>query len=153
MIGIFNRSHYEDVLIARVRGLAPAADIRRRYDQINAFERHLVDNGVVILKFFLYISRAEQKERLQSRLDRPDKHWKFNRGDLDERKVWDDYMDAYATALRRCSTRHAPWYVIPANRKWARDVAVARIVARALAKMKLRFPEPEPGLEDITIPD
>jgi PPK2 family polyphosphate:nucleotide phosphotransferase len=151
MIGIFNRSHYEDVLVVRVHGLVPPGQIRKRYGQINAFEKHLTENGVTLLKFCLHISKEEQKERLQSRLDRPDKHWKFNTGDLAERKLWGKYMRAYETALTRCSTPHAPWYVVPANRKWYRDVVIGRIVLRTLEGLDLQYPEAEPGLDKVVI--
>lgn len=153
MIGIFNRSHYEDVLIARVHNLAPKKEIARRYGQINAFERHLTENGVAILKFCLHISKEEQKERLQARLDRADKHWKFDPGDVEERKRWDDYQRAYELAIAECSTPWAPWYVIPADRKWYRNYAVARIVRDTLEGMGLRYPDPPPGLDTIVIGD
>jgi PPK2 family polyphosphate:nucleotide phosphotransferase len=151
MIGVFNRSHYEDVLIVRVHGLAPEKAIEQRYDQINAFERHLAENDVTILKFYLHISKEEQKERLQSRLDDPNKHWKFNPGDLKERELWDSYRDAYEIALSRCSAPHAPWFVIPADRKWYRNAVIARIIRCTLEDLDLRYPEPPPGLDDIVI--
>ena len=140
-IGIFNRSHYEDVLIAKVRGLVPEEVIERRYDQINAFEKLIVENGTTILKFMLHISQDEQKERLQARLDDPTKHWKFNPGDLEDRAFWNAYQDAYETMLRRCSTHHAPWHVIPADRKWVRNAAIASIVKATLEKMDPHYPE------------
>jgi len=140
-IGIFNRSHYEDVLIAKVRGLAPEEVIERRYDQINAFEKLIVENGTTILKFMLHISQDEQKERLQARLDDPTKRWKFNPGDLEDRAFWDAYQDAYETMLRRCSTHHAPWHVIPADRKWVRNAAIASIVKATLEEMDPHYPE------------
>jgi PPK2 family polyphosphate:nucleotide phosphotransferase len=152
-IHIFNRSHYEDVLIVRVKQLASADQIEQRYDQINSFERYLTDNWVTILKFFLCISKDEQKRRLQDRLDRPDKHWKFSKDDLTERALWDDYMGAFDLALNRCSTSHAPWYCIPANHKWARDVLVGSIVLHTMEEMDLQFPEAEEGLDEIVIPD
>lgn len=151
MIGIFNRSHYEDVLIVRVHGLAPEEAIERRYHQINAFERHLVENDVTILKFYLHISKKEQRERLQARLDDPTKHWKFNPGDLKERERWDDYREAYEIALSRCSKPEAPWFVIPADRKWYRNAVIARIVRCTLEDLDLRYPAPPPGLDQITI--
>ncbi len=151
MIGIFNRSHYEDVLIARVRELAPKKVIEQRYDQINAFEQHLVDNDVAILKFYLHISKEEQKERLQARLDDPAKHWKFNPGDLEERALWDDYRDAYEIALSRCSRPGAPWFVIPADRKWYRNAVISRIIRCAMEDLDLRYPPPPPGLDGIEI--
>jgi PPK2 family polyphosphate:nucleotide phosphotransferase len=145
MIGIFTRSHYEDVLVVKVRQLAPSDDIAKRYDQINAFERHLTDNGVAILKFMLHISRHEQAERLRERLEDPDKQWKFNPGDLEERKRWSGYMAAYETMLSRCSTADAPWYVIPSDKKWRRNAIVARIVRGTLETMN---PQPrQPGYD------
>jgi PPK2 family polyphosphate:nucleotide phosphotransferase len=142
-IGIFNRSYYEDVLVAKVRKFAPAKEIERRYDQITAFERILALNGTTILKFMLRISKEEQAERLQERLDDPKKRWKFNPGDLEDREHWDDYVAAYETMLERCSTKHAPWYVIPADRKWARNAAVARIIRATLEDMDPQYPEPD----------
>jgi PPK2 family polyphosphate:nucleotide phosphotransferase len=140
-VGIFNRSHYEDVLVVRVHELVAKPVWSLRYEQINAFERQLSEAGTRIIKFFLHISRDEQKQRLQDRLDDPRKHWKFSTGDLAERKRWDDYMTAYEDALRRCSTAHAPWYVIPANRNWYRNAAVSQIVADTLAEMDPQFPK------------
>ena len=151
MIGVFNRSHYEDVLIVRVHGLAPKDAIEQRYDQINDFERHLSENGVTILKFFLHISKDEQKERLQARLDDPSKHWKFNPGDLEERKHWGDYQDAFEIALSRCSTRHAPWFVIPADRKWYRNAVIARIIRHTLEELDPHYPEAEYDTEGVII--
>lgn len=138
-VGIFNRSHYEDVLVVRVHELVPEKVWSRRYDAINAFEKHLHEHGTRILKFFLHISRDEQKERLLARLDDPDKHWKFSEGDLAERTHWKDYQQAYADVLAKCSTKFAPWYVVPADRKWYRDFAISEILAGALAEM-----DPEP---------
>lgn len=151
-IGIFNRSHYEDVLIAKVRNLASEKTIEQRYEQINAFEKMLVENGTTILKFMLHISKDEQKERLQERLDNPKKNWKFNAGDLDDRKLWDEYQDAYEIMLERCSTSWAPWHVIPADRKWVRNAAIASIVKATLEEMDPRYPEVpwKPG--DFTVP-
>ncbi len=151
MIGIFNRSHYEDVLIGRVRELAPKKVIEQRYDQINAFEQHLADNDVTILKFYLHISKDEQKERLQARLDDPRKHWKFNPGDLKERALWDDYRQAYEIALSRCSTPDAPWFVIPADRKWYRNAVIARIIRCTMEDLNLRYPAAAEGLDEIEI--
>jgi len=139
-IGIHNRSHYEDVLIARVHSLAKPSVIARRYNQINAFEKHLSQNGVTILKFHLRISKREQRKRFEARLEEPDKRWKFSLGDLKERKSWDDYMKAYEKALCKCSTKHAPWYTIPADRKWARNVIIARIVLDTLQAMNPQIP-------------
>jgi PPK2 family polyphosphate:nucleotide phosphotransferase len=141
MIGVFNRSHYEDVLVVKVRGLAPADVVERRYDQINAFERHLTENGVTILKFMLHISKDEQKERLQERLDNPEKHWKFNPGDLEDRALWDEYVAAYETMLTRCSTAHAPWRVAPADKKWRRNAIISTIVRAKLEEMKPAYPK------------
>lgn len=152
MITIFNRSHYEDVLVVRVKELAPESVWSRRYDHINDFEQLLADNGTRILKFFLNISKDEQKERLQDRLDEPEKHWKFHASDLDDRALWDDYQQAYQDTIRKCSTDVAPWYVVPANHKWYRDLVIARAVAETLEAMDPQFPPPEPGLDDIEIP-
>lgn len=142
-IGIFNRSHYEDVLVVKVKGYASPEAIERRYDEINAFEKLLTDNGTVILKFMLNISKEEQAERLRERVEMPEKRWKFNPDDLEDRKLWDQYMKAYETALTRCSTKHAPWYVIPADRNWVRNAAISRIVRETLEDMNPRFPEPK----------
>lgn len=143
-IGIFNRSHYEDVLVVRVHNLVPAAVWGARYEQINGFERHLSESGVAILKFCLHVSREEQRKRLLARLDDPEKNWKFNAGDLRERDRWDAYTDAYADALKRTSTSWAPWYVVPADRKPARDLLIAEVVLEALERMKPVYP-PVPG--------
>lgn len=140
-IGVFNRSHYEDVLVVKVRKLAPAAAVEQRYAQINAFEKHLSENGVVILKFMLHISKDEQRERLQERLDDPAKHWKFNPGDLADRALWDDYRSAYETMLDRCSTEHAPWRVVPADKKWRRNAIVASVVRAKLEEMDPQYPK------------
>ncbi len=153
MINIFNRSHYEDVLVVRVKDLAPEEVWQKRFAAINDFERLLAENGTAILKFFLHISRDEQKERLQARLDNPDKHWKFATGDLKERGLWGDYMVAFEDAISRCSTDHAPWFVIPSNRKWFRNVAIARTVVRTLEAMDPQFPESSENLDGIVIPD
>jgi len=141
MIGVFNRSHYEDVLVVKVRKLAPADAVEKRYDQINAFEQHLTENGVTILKFMLHISKDEQKERLQERLDDPEKNWKFNPGDLEDRALWDDYAAAYETMLTRCSTAHAPWRVVPADKKWRRNAIISAIVRAKLDEMNPRYPK------------
>jgi len=150
-IAVFDRSHYEDVLVVRVRSLVPRTVWSRRYDQINAFERLLTDEGTTIVKFFLFIDRDEQRERFQARLDDPDKRWKFRLGDLDERKLWDDYVEAFEAALSRCSTAEAPWYVIPANRKWFRNLAVADILAETLEQLDPRYPEPAEDLTGVVI--
>ena len=141
MIGIFNRSHYEDVLVVKVRKFAAADAIERRYDEINQFEKMLGQNGTRILKFMLHISKEEQAARLKERVDDPAKRWKFNPGDLEDRALWDDYMKAYEEALSRCSTAHAPWHVIPADRNWVRNGIIARIVRQTLEEMNPQFPE------------
>jgi PPK2 family polyphosphate:nucleotide phosphotransferase len=150
-IGIFDRSHYEDVLVVRVRELAPREDIERRYAQINEFERRLVENGVVILKFMLHISFEEQGKRLRARLEDPCKRWKFNPADLDDRARWDQYQAAYDIALERCSTPHAPWYVVPSDSKTRRNALIARIVRRTLEDMAPEPPDPGFKLEDYPI--
>jgi PPK2 family polyphosphate:nucleotide phosphotransferase len=142
MVGVFNRSHYEDVLIVRVEKLVPKAVWRERYEQINEFERMLTDNSVRIIKVFLQISKGEQKERLEDRLKDPNRQWKFSPEDLVKRRQWSEYQKAFETMLTRCSTRHAPWYLIPADRKWFRNLAVSQIVATEMGRMPLRFPEP-----------
>ena len=142
-IAVFDRSHYEDVLIVRVHEFVPKERWQRRYDQINAFERQLADEGTTILKFFLYIDRDEQLERLKARYEDPTKRWKFRAGDLEERKRWDDYIAAFDDALSRCSTDWAPWYVIPSNKKWFRNLAVAEILADALEALDPRYPPGE----------
>ena len=141
-IGIFNRSHYEDVLVGRVRKLASAEEIERRYDQINAFERMLTENGTAILKFMLHISKKEQGQRLQARLDEPKSRWKFDPHDIEDRKLWTEYQAAYEIMLDRCSTPWAPWHVIPADRKWARNAAIAAIVRETLERMDPQYPKP-----------
>jgi len=152
-IGVFNRSHYEDVLIARVRGLVSEKVWRARYEQINAFEKLLSDNGTVILKCFLHISRREQKERLIERLHDPRKAWKFSLQDIEERKRWPAYMDAYQDALTKCSTEHAPWHIIPADRKWVRNAVIAELLVGTLESMKLSLPGPSFDVDAVTIPD
>jgi PPK2 family polyphosphate:nucleotide phosphotransferase len=152
-ITIFNRSHYEDVVVVRVKSLVPEDVWRARYDRINEFERLLAGAGTRVIKFYLHISRDEQKSRLQARLDNPDKHWKFAVGDLAERERWDDYMAAYEDAINQCSTEYAPWYVVPANKKWYRNVVIARAIVDTLEGMNPQFPEPEGNLEGIVIPD
>jgi PPK2 family polyphosphate:nucleotide phosphotransferase len=139
-VGVFDRSHYEDVLIARVRQLAPAEEIEQRYDAINAFERELVDGGTTLIKCMLHISAAEQKERLLARLDDPTKHWKFNPGDVDERALWPAYREAYELAIERTNTDHAPWHVIPADKKWFRNLAIGRLLLEALHSLELTWP-------------
>lgn len=139
---VFNRSHYEDVLVVRVHSLVSKNVWKKRYEHINAFERMLVDEGTTILKFFLHISREEQRERLQARLDDPTKRWKFQHGDLAERKLWDDYMRAYEDVLEKTSTECAPWHIIPADRKTMRDFFVAGQVVKALERLKMKYPDP-----------
>ncbi|TYL55730.1 polyphosphate kinase 2 family protein [Nocardioides sp. BGMRC 2183] len=139
-IGVFDRSHYEDVLIARVRGLASADEIERRYGAINDWEQQVVERGTPILKCMLHIGSDEQRERLLARLDRPDKHWKFDPSDIDDRLLWPQYQQAYEVALERTNTEHAPWYVVPADRKWYRNLAVAQLLHHALLAMELTWP-------------
>jgi PPK2 family polyphosphate:nucleotide phosphotransferase len=142
-IGIFDRSHYEDVLVVKVHELAPPAEIERRYDAINDFERRLVDDGTSLIKCMLHISADEQRERLLARLDDPTKQWKFKPGDVDERARWDDYQAAYATALERCNTDVAPWYVVPSDRKWYRSWAIAQLLLETLRSLDLDWPAPD----------
>jgi PPK2 family polyphosphate:nucleotide phosphotransferase len=143
MIGIFNRSHYEDVLVAKVKKFASPQAVEQRYGQINAFEKLLSENGTRILKFMLNLSKDEQAVRLKERVADPAKRWKFNPSDLDDRALWDEYMKAYETALERCSTPHAPWHIIPADRNWVRNGAIARIVRETLENMAPKFPVPK----------
>lgn len=146
---VFNRSHYEDVLVVRVHSLVEEAIWKRRYDQINAFEEALVDSGTIIVKFFLHISKEEQRERLQARIDDPSKRWKFQHGDLEERKFWNDYQRAYEAVLSKTSTKHAPWYAVPANHKWYRDFIVASVLVDVLEKLEMKHPQPD--LSGITV--
>jgi PPK2 family polyphosphate:nucleotide phosphotransferase len=152
-IGIFNRSHYEDVLIVRVKNLVPEEIWRPRYEIINNFEKSLTLGGITVLKFFLHISKDEQKRRLQRRLDNPDKRWKFDHSDIRERLLWDEYQGAYEDMINACSTEHAPWYVVPANKKWYRNLVVARTIADTLEAMDPRYPLAQEGLENVTISD
>jgi PPK2 family polyphosphate:nucleotide phosphotransferase len=145
--GVFDRSHYEDVLIARVRSLASRSEIERRYDAINTFEAGLVDTGTVIVKVMLHISKDEQQKRLASRLDREDKHWKYNPSDVDERMHWDEYQAAFQRMFERTSTDVAPWYVVPANRKWYARLAVQHLLIDALQSLKLDWPEVDYDIE------
>jgi len=149
-IMIFNRSHYEDVLVVRVHSLVPADRWSRRFDHINAFEKMLADEGTAIIKFFLHISREEQAERLQSRLDEPEKHWKFSRADLTERALWNDYVAAYEDAITRTSTEWAPWYVVPADRKWYRNLVVASVLVDTLRGFDMSYPVGD-DLTDVVI--
>jgi len=150
-ITIFNRSHYEEILVVRVHNLVPEEQWSRRYEHINAFERMLADEGTTILKFFLHISKEEQKERLESRLARPEKNWKFSRGDLAERRLWDQYQSAFADMLSRTSTEWAPWYVVPADSKWYRNLVISQVLVDTLESFDMKYPEPEEGLEDIVV--
>lgn len=150
-IVIFNRSHYEDVLVVRVHSLVGEDVWKKRYDQINAFERLLAEEGTTILKFYLHIDKKEQKERLQARLDEPDKNWKFNVGDLEERKLWPEYQKAYEDVLSRTSTEYAPWYIIPSNRKWYRNLLIGQIIVETLKDMKMELPAVDFNPKEIVI--
>ncbi len=147
LIGVFDRSHYEDVLIGRVRQLAPAEEIERRYGAINDFEKAFTDSGGILIKCFLHITTDDQKERLVARLDDPTKHWKYNPGDLDERMLWADYQHAYALALERCSTDDAPWHLVPSGRKWYRNWAVATLLIERLRALDLEWPKADFDVE------
>jgi PPK2 family polyphosphate:nucleotide phosphotransferase len=151
MIGVFNRSHYEDVLVVRVDKLAPQEVWERRYDQINAFEKTLTEEGTRILKFFLHISRDEQKQRFEERLKDRSKHYKFESADVAKRKQWDDYMAAFEDVLNKCTTEHAPWHAIPSDQKWYRNLAIMNVIAQTLRDMDPQFPESDPGLKGLTI--
>lgn len=144
---IFNRSHYEDVLVVRVHNLVPDEQWKRRYDQINAFERLLAEEGTTVLKFFLHIDAEEQRERLLARLDEPDKRWKFNPGDLKERALWDEYQQAYEDVLTKTSTADAPWIIVPANRKWYRDLLISAALVDALQDLNMEYPQPAEDLD------
>ena len=151
MIGLHNRSHYETVLIERVKKIAPEPIWRGRFAHIRHFERILADEGTVIVKLFLHLSKGEQKERLLRRQQRPDKHWKFNPADLEERRRWDEYQEAFHEALAETSTRDAPWYVVPADQKWYRDVLVSDLMVEVMEGLNLKYPEPLPGIDDYEI--
>jgi PPK2 family polyphosphate:nucleotide phosphotransferase len=151
MIGIFNRSHYEDVLSPRVHKIISAKEMQRRLDDINEFESMLTDNNVVVLKFFLHISRDEQTRRLQARLDTPDKHWKLSEADFHERKFWPDYTDAYERILSTTSHKNAPWFVIPSDHKWFRNVAISGILVDLLETLKLEYPKPTANIGDLKL--
>ncbi len=153
MITIFNRSHYEDVLIVRVKKLVADEVWQKRYHIINEFEQMLTLSNITVIKFFLHISKAEQKLRLESRLENPDKLWKFSINDVNERSFWDDYQDAYQDAINNCSTTYAPWYVVPANKKWYRNLVIARAIADTLAAMNPQYPQADADLKNIKIPD
>jgi len=150
-IAVFNRSHYEDVLITRVHGWVSPAQCKARYAQIRDFERMLVEEGTTVLKFFLHISKDEQKKRLKDRLDDPAKNWKFNVGDLKEREHWAAYQKAFQDALTATSTPDAPWFVVPANRKWLRDLYVAEVLVNAMEGLNMRYPPPAPGLDKVRV--
>lgn len=140
MVGVFDRSHYEDVLVHRVRELTPLPEIEQRYQAIRDFEQELADAGTRIIKVMLHISQDEQKQRLAERLERPEKHWKYNPGDVDERALWDEYMEAYRIAIAETDADHAPWYIVPANRKWYSRMAVQELLIEALSAMDLSWP-------------
>jgi PPK2 family polyphosphate:nucleotide phosphotransferase len=148
-VAIFNRSHYEDVLVVRVHDLVPEERWKTRYEHINNFERLLADSRTTVLKFMLHIDREEQLERFRKRIDKPHKNWKISEEDYSERRYWHDYTEAFNEVLRRCSTDEAPWFVIPSNRKWARNFAIASIVAEAMEGLGMAFPEPEVDMEEI----
>jgi len=150
-IGIFNRSVYEDVLVVRVHNLVPKEVWSKRYDQINEFEGLLDGNNIKILKFFLHISKDEQKKRFEQRIDDPDRRWKISQDDFNERKFWDDYIAAYEDTLTRCSTEHAPWYIIPANKKWFRNLAVSHIIAETMESMNMKFPAPSVDVHKLKV--
>ncbi len=152
-VGVFNRGHYEDVLVARVNRLAPPDIIDRRYEHINHFERMLADSGTRILKFYLHMSKAEQKERFLTRLHNPNRNWKFSAGDLLVRKRWDEYMTAFGHVLTRCHTPYAPWHIVPSNEPWYRDLIVTRAVVDLLERMNPRFPPPDTNPYAVVIPD
>ena len=151
IIGVFNRSHYEDVLVVRVKRLAPEEVWRRRYGHIRDFEQLLTDEGTQVVKLFLNISKDEQRQRMQDRIDDPEKRWKFRQGDLDDRRLWDDYQQAFHEALSETSTADAPWYVVPANRKWVRNLVVAEILHHHLAAIDPQFPPVEEGIEGLVV--
>jgi len=146
---VFNRSHYEDVVVVRVHDLVPKKVWKERYDQINAFEKFLTLSGTKVLKFFLHISKEEQKARLKARLADPTRRWKFSVGDLEERKLWEDYIDAFDDALTKCNTEHAPWHIVPADRKWYRNLLISREVRKALEELNPQFPQHVEGIENV----
>lgn len=153
VLAVFNRSHYEDVLVVRVKNLVPESIWSERYAQINAFESTLEANRTRILKFYLHISKDEQRRRLESRLADPAKQWKYSANDLAERDYWDDYQEAFGAALTNCSTESAPWYVVPANNKWFRDAVVSSVIRETLEDMNPQFPQPTADLSGVTIAD
>jgi PPK2 family polyphosphate:nucleotide phosphotransferase len=148
-VGIFNRSHYEDVLVVRVHDLVPKKVWSQRYEEINDFEKMLYDNGTHILKFYLHIDPEEQLERFKQRIDDPNRHWKISEGDYAERPFWDAYTEAFEAALEKCSTQHAPWFIIPSNHKWFRNLAISRIVAETLEALNMKFPAPTVDINEI----
>lgn len=148
---IFNRSHYEEVLVVRVHKIVPPVVWEKHYDQINKFERILAETGTTILKFYLHINLDEQKKRLQARLDDPTKHWKFRLGDLEERKLWPNYMEAFEDMLSKTSTEYAPWYIVPANHKWYRDLVISSVLVKTLEGLKMKYPVSEENLEGVVI--
>ncbi len=150
-IVIFNRSHYESVLVERVKNIAPKKVWSKRYKHIKDFEKLLTDEGTTILKFYLHISKDEQKARLQERLDRPEKNWKFNPGDLEDRKLWDEYQAAFEDMLNKTSTNNAPWYIIPANRKWYRNLIISTVIIETLKSLNMQFPPAPEGIKDIVV--
>ncbi|MGH1549730.1 polyphosphate kinase 2 family protein [Leifsonia poae] len=147
-VGVFDRSHYEDVLIGRVRELAPPEELERRYGAINAFEKELAQSGTTVIKVMLHLSKDEQKKRLTSRLERPDKYWKFNPADVDERLLWDDYQEAYQVVFNRTTSAYAPWFVVPADHKWYARVAVQQLLIRALSDLDLEWPKPDYDVQE-----
>jgi PPK2 family polyphosphate:nucleotide phosphotransferase len=150
-IAIFNRSHYEDVAAVRVRRLAEKHVWERRYEHIRGFERMLTDEGTTVVKVFLHVSKEEQRKRLEERIENPEKRWKFRAGDLEDRRLWDDFQSAYEDALRETSTDWAPWYIVPADHNWSRNLCVAEILVDVLERLDPKLPEPEPGIENVTI--
>lgn len=150
-IGIFNRSHYEEVLIVRVHSLVHEDEWSQRYEQINNWEKLLSANGTTIVKCFLHISKETQRERLQERIDNPDKHWKFNPGDLDERKLWSNYQQAYEDAISNCNTAHAPWHIIPSDKKWYRNLVISQLLKKVLTKLDPQYPAAEDDFRGIVV--
>ena len=148
-IGVFNRSHYEDLLVVRVHGLVPKEVWKQRYDQINDFEKYLVENNVIIRKFYLHISKKEQEERILKRLLDPKKNWKFSAADLKERDHWDDYMEAFEDVLSKCSTKMAPWHIVPADKKWYRNYVVAKVLVDTMEGLNMKWPEPSPDVKEL----
>jgi len=146
-IGIFNRSHYEEVLVVRVHNFVPKDTWKARYDQINNFEKYLFENKIIIRKFYLHISKKEQEERMMKRLLDPKKNWKFSGTDLKERQYWEDYMGAFEDVLMKTSTKSAPWYIIPSDKKWYRNIAVAKIIVEAMSELPMKWPEPSPDVK------